>query len=355
MSTTTNRSYVMPPPNPTTETDATAELRIGIVGTGNVARRSYVPVLSSDPFVSLAYVNRTPAKAIAIAEEFGGEVLRSIAELAGWRPDTVFVLTSERDRYDAAMSLLECGVPRLFFEKPLVARYGQAHVCEEDFVAAREILARAKAARCETAMVFNYRFLDQSMLAKRLVAERELGRATAAMGLVHYACWSHCIDLVHHFAGPIAETVAMESKGSRQGGGIDATDLSAAFRTERDASGSLIGTAALPWGFPLFELTISYERGRIHLRGLDGEMELLDDALGRHERFTVPSQRSRWDQYEASFGKSIRAYIASLRSAQPPPVPGLAGLLELQVEAGMRRSIAQGRPVVLAAEFPLAP
>jgi hypothetical protein len=35
-------------------------------------------------------------------------------------------------------------------------------------------------------------------------------------------------------------------------------------------------------------------------------------------------------------------------------VPGRFGLLELQVEAGLKRSIAQGRPVALAEEFPLA-
>jgi len=34
-------------------------------------------------------------------------------------------------------------------------------------------------------------------------------------------------------------------------------------------------------------------------------------------------------------------------------VPGLAGLLELQVEAGLRRSITEGRPVRLAEELPL--
>jgi hypothetical protein len=35
-------------------------------------------------------------------------------------------------------------------------------------------------------------------------------------------------------------------------------------------------------------------------------------------------------------------------------VPGHFGLLELQVEAGLKRSIAQGRPVVLDEELPLS-
>jgi hypothetical protein len=34
-------------------------------------------------------------------------------------------------------------------------------------------------------------------------------------------------------------------------------------------------------------------------------------------------------------------------------VPGLAGLEELQFEAALRRSIAEGRPVEVQEEFPL--
>ena len=37
--------------------------------------------------------------------------------------------------------------------------------------------------------------------------------------------------------------------------------------------------------------------------------------------------------------------------AEAPPVPGMAGLQELQFEAALKRSIAQGRPVDVAREF----
>jgi hypothetical protein len=43
----------------------------------------------------------------------------------------------------------------------------------------------------------------------------------------------------------------------------------------------------------------------------------------------------------------------SLRQRTAPPVPGLDGLRELQVEAALRRSIRERRPVNLAREFPL--
>ena len=54
-----------------------------------------------------------------------------------------------------------------------------------------------------------------------------------------------------------------------------------------------------------------------------------------------------------SFKKAIGAYVQSLRDSKPPPVPGIEGLLELQAEAGLKRSIAQRRPVRLNEEFPV--
>ena len=51
---------------------------------------------------------------------------------------------------------------------------------------------------------------------------------------------------------------------------------------------------------------------------------------------------------------SINAYLDSIRAGDPPPVPGLAGLRELQFEAAIKRSIAQGAPVVLDEVFPLS-
>jgi predicted dehydrogenase len=330
-----------------------ANLKVAIVGTGNVARSNYLPVLSKQRDVSLAYVNRTRAKAEACATDFGGEVFGSPSDVAAWEPDTVLVLTREMDRLDAASALLDTGVKRLFFEKPLVAREGQEHVTEQDFADARSLLDRARNQGCETAMVFNYRFLEHSLLATRLIAERDLGRVLNVTALVHYACWSHCIDLVHALAGPVAEITALSGETVHEWGSMQARDVTAALRTVGDATGTLIGTTTLTWEHPLFEMTFGLERGRIRFQDLDGDMEVMD--AGRHtvERYSISRDRSRWDQYRNSFARSITAYLDAIRQDQPPPVPGQTGLLELQVEAGLRRSIADRRPVVLADDFPL--
>jgi len=327
-------------------------LKIGIIGTGNVAIRNYLPCLAAEEDVELGYFSRTRSKADEAVAYFGGTVHDTVDGLVDWSPDAVMVLTKETDRFQASMALLACKPRRVFFEKPLVAANGQEDVREDDFSAGREILTKAAEIDCETAMVFNYRFFDHPLLAKQIISERGFGQVTNVIGLVHYACWSHAIDLVHHFGDPLVELTALQSE-TVKGDKMAARDVTASFRTASDGTGTLIGTSALNWRFPLFELTMNFEGGRIHIRDLDGDMEVLDHKTGRHEVYSVSRDRSRWDQYHDSFAKSTLAYLASIRKGQPPPVPGLAGLQELQVESAIKRSIREGRPVDVQSEFSL--
>jgi predicted dehydrogenase len=203
---------------------------------------------------------------------------------------------------------------------------------------------------CETAIVFNYRFFEQTMRAKAAVAERGLGRVTNVTGLVHFACWSHCIDLVRFFAGEVAEIAGIAGAVHRSAElGVEAPDVTAGFVTESGASGSIVGTLAMGWAQPLYELTFTFERGRIHMRDLDGTLEILEG--GRHEAVSLVRDRSRWDAYRDSFRKAVGAYVKSLREKTPPPVGGVEGLRELQVEAALRRSVAERRVVRVQEEF----
>jgi len=329
-------------------------MKIAIVGTGNVAKRNYLPVLAEQDDVELHCYNRTASKAADVAEEFGGRAAADMEDLMAQEPDAVLVLTGETQRYEATQAVLAHSPKRLFFEKPLVAAQGQANVTVEDFFQGRELLAAADAAGCETAMVFNYRFFDQTLLARKIVKERGFGRVLNFTGLVHYCTWSHCIDLLHHFAGPVADVTALCGKTAYLFGEDEATDVTAAFVTADGATGTILGTQAPPVKFPLYELTLNFENGRLHMRDLDGTMEVLDYRRPFHEVHAMTRDTSRWDQYRASFRKSIEAYLESIRNGEPPPVPGVAGLRELQFEAGLKRSAAEGRPVNLTEEFPLS-
>lgn len=328
-------------------------IKLAIIGTGKVAREQYVPFLATQPDVVLGYWNRDARKARQIAQQFPGEYFATLQDAADWKPTAALVLTSEMARHDISRTLIEAGIPKIFFEKPLVAAAGQAHVTEADFVQGKSLLALAKAKGCETAMVFNYRFFDQTLAAKAAIGRHNLGQVTNITGLVHFACWSHAIDLIRHFAGDIAEITAFGGSLTHASNElqIKATDVAAAFLTGGGASGTIVGTLAMQWQQPLYELTFTFERGRIHMRDLDGTLEIL--AGPAHESTSLVRHTSRWHQYDESFKKAVGAYVQSLRENKPPPVPGIDGLLELQFEAALKRSIAQRRPVRLREEFPI--
>lgn len=330
-------------------------LRIAVVGTGGVAQRNYLPFLAAQPDVAIACYNRTHDKAEQAAREFGGKAFPTLAALVAWKPTAALVLTAETCRHEVGAELIERGVSRVFFEKPLVAVNGQARVEEGDFFKGRELLELAASRKCETAMVFNYRFFDQSLAARELVRSRKLGKVIGVAAQVHYACWSHVIDLIHHFAGGVKEITALSGPVERTGDRVGtAKDVTAAFVTDGGAAGTIIGTAGMKWQHPLYELTFTFENGRLHLRDLDGTLEILDGARQHHETISFVRDASRWANYDESFRKALGAYLDSLRRGSPPPVPGIDGLRELQVEAALKRSIKERRPVLLGKEFPLS-
>ena len=329
-------------------------LKVAVVGTGKVAAQNYLPYLVQHQDIALSYYNRSRDKAEAVAQQFGGRVAPTLADLVADDPDTVLVLTRETDRYQVTRELLELRPRRLFFEKPLVAQAGQADVTEDDFVKGHDLLARAQAAGVETAMVFNYRFFEQTKKASELITAHNFGQPVHFTGLVHYACWSHCIDLVLAFMGPAATITALAAPVARPCMGTDnVRDVTAAVQMANGATGTIIGTCSIDFKLPLYELTLAFERGRLTMRDLDGDLELIDYSSERHTVHALSRNVSRWDQYRASFGKAVNAYLETVRAGTPPPVPGLAGLQELQFEAALKRSIAQGAPIHLADTFPI--
>jgi predicted dehydrogenase len=331
-------------------------VEVAVVGTGKVAEGNYLPALLRHDDLSITCYSRTPERSEAVGKRFGVQVVTSLDDLFARQPEAVFVLTGEQERLSATRALLPYQPKRLFLEKPLVARNGQANVVVEDFWDGKSLLEQAQEAGTEVAMVFNYRFFDQTQRALRLIEERSFGPAVTVVALSHYATWSHVIDLITLFGGRVRQISGQQGRLIRAHPETgSAPDVSASFLLGEAATGTLLGTNGLDWNFPLFELIVSFEGGRIHLRGLDQEMEVLDYRNEIHETFTPSRETSRWDKYNQSFDKSVSAYLESVRNQSPPPVPGVAGLRELQFEASLKLSIAENRPVALDEEFPIDP
>lgn len=324
-------------------------LKIAILGTGSVARQSYLPYLSKRRDVRLSYYSRTRTKAETCAKDFGGLATGSVEQLMADDPDAVLVLTHETQRYEATKSLINYHPRRVFFEKPLVAQDGQANVKEADFFQAQEMLQMLHEAGTETAMVFNYRFFDQTQTAKRIITERRFGNLIQAALMINYACWSHCIDLLHSFGGQAAWISAIAGKTQYQ----EAVDVSGSFQLENNASGTILGTSGMNFDFSLYEMHLNFENGSLHFSDLDGALEVYDNSRRYRETHNLTTHYSRWAQYTASFEKSLSAYLSSIEQGTPPPIPGRAGLEELQFEAALRRSITQKRPVEVQKDFPI--
>ena len=328
-------------------------MEIAIIGAGKVAERNYLPALLRHKDVSVTCYSRTAERSEEMGRKFGVRSARTLDEVFERQPDALLVLTREQQRLQASQPLLAFKPRRIFFEKPLVAAAGQAHVSEQDFWDGKALLEQAQAAGAETAMVFNYRFFDQIQRAKQIVQERNFGETISVMAMTHYACWSHCIDLILEFGGPLQEISAQQGTRPAPFESGEAFDLAASFRLGKNATGTLIGTSAMNWNFPLFELTFNFEGGRIHVRDLDQTMEVLDYRTTVHEVIAPSRNESRWDKYNQSFQKSVDAYLESIRAGAPPPVPGIAGLRELQFEVSLKKSVAEHRLILPNQEFPI--
>ncbi len=92
-------------------------IHIAVVGVGKVAVQNYLPALVNHGDVHLHYYNRTPEKAIAAAQQFGGEAAATVEALMAANPDTVLVLTKETTRAEITESTVGlCAQTHLFRE-----------------------------------------------------------------------------------------------------------------------------------------------------------------------------------------------------------------------------------------------
>lgn len=331
-----------------------SKIKVALVGIGSVAVKNYLPYLSSREDVELLLYSRTANKARQAAETFKARAFENVESLLAEKPDTVMILTMEDQRAAVAAQILPLKPKRVFFEKPLTAENGQANMNENDFLVGRKIIETARQNGTQTAMMFNYRYFTQSQKAKEIIRQRSFGKLRQVQALVHYACWSHAIDLIHSFAGPVKTITALGGTETYEHNVIRGTDKTAAFITEAGATGSIIGTVGLDFAMPLYDLDLRFEGGRIHLRCLDDAMEVMDHRSGQIETYAPHRNGSRWNHYDASFVHALADYLDSLKNDCEAPVTGMDGLRELQFEAAMIRSIRTGSSVDLNESFPLS-
>src|ERR1041385_9225175 len=109
-----------------THIDGENRMEIGLIGVGKVAQDNYIPTLLRHEDVSLTCYSRSPSRTEAVAEKFGIRPAWTLDEVFERQPEVVFVLTHVEQHLDSTQSLLPFKPKRLFLEKPLVAKQGQA-------------------------------------------------------------------------------------------------------------------------------------------------------------------------------------------------------------------------------------
>jgi virulence factor len=183
------------------------QVRVGLVGAGNVARVGHLPALSAMPEVVLAGVVTDPAvEAEAIARRWGFERAYPDADamIGDARLDALYVLTPKGLHVPFIERGLAAGLP-MFCEKPLATTSDDAWRLAEAAVAREQLLQ----------VGFNRRFAEVYRIARDevlghspmfLVAQKHRPDHFYRMTLENLI---HMIDLVRWFGGDVADVHAI--------------------------------------------------------------------------------------------------------------------------------------------------
>ena len=161
------------------------------------------------------------------------------------------------------------------------------------------------------------------------------------------------IDLLLSFSGGVTGIAGCSSENIFRSGLEPAYDIAGSFRTANGGSGTSLGTAGTDFRHPLYNVTLSFERGIAVFSDLDASLTVYENGEDDAVTYSLNSNKSRWDRYSVSFERSIGAYLENMNKGLPPLVTGMDGLRELQFEAALRCAATQGKYIELNKEFSL--
>jgi predicted dehydrogenase len=148
-----------------------SKLRMGIIGVGGIAQNRHIPTfLKMDEKVTITAisdVNEETAK--MVGQKFGiNNVYAHYADMFE-HVDAVTICTPNKFHAEITIAALEAGL-HVFCEKPMAMRPDE---CEAMVIAAEK-------SGKQLAIAYHYRFMKESVAAKRLVDADEIGRPIVA-------------------------------------------------------------------------------------------------------------------------------------------------------------------------------
>ncbi|MFE2211121.1 Stf0 family sulfotransferase [Streptomyces canus] len=187
--------------------------RIGIIGTGDIARKVYLPLLTGNPEVEIvALASRTRDKAEALARKYRLDtVVINVEEVLRRRPDIVFVHASTSAHFELVRACLDSGT-HVYVDKPLSESFDETYRLEQQARAQGLLLAVgfnrrfAPMVRAAVEAVPNPSIIISEKHRMPLRPSRPFG--TVYNDLIHaidLACWAGSIPtdmVVQGSAGP---------------------------------------------------------------------------------------------------------------------------------------------------------
>lgn len=148
-----------------------SQLRMGIIGVGGIAQNRHIPTFLKMPekvkITAISDVNEATAR--MVGEKFGiANVYAHYADMFE-HVDAVTICTPNKFHAEITIAALEAGL-HVFCEKPMAMRPDE---CEA-------MIAAAEKSGKQLAIAYHYRFMKESVAAKRLVDADEIGRPIVA-------------------------------------------------------------------------------------------------------------------------------------------------------------------------------
>jgi predicted dehydrogenase len=326
-------------------------LRIGIAGCGRAARIHLDRLLALDSvaIVGCADSDRTSAEAMAQKIAQRGHFAETVVFadhrelLRRLHPDALFVFTPHIWHYRMAMDALQAGC-HVFVEKPLSTNMQEA----------ADIVGLARGRALKVAVGHQYRLCPSLMEARRLLAERSIGRlvlVTAALaqpwlarqvgpendwrydrkvagGGILADTGDHLIDTLLWTTGRAAKEVYAVQ--SCQDSGLD-TVTAAAIRLSDDTPASIAVSGLSPGS--TFELNFFGVGGC--LRATDSTLEIMDAVESSRRPVTLPEPYSSIDA----------DFVAAVVQDGQPCCPAEEALETVRLLEAVGRSAATGKAV----------
>ncbi|MGD6776412.1 Gfo/Idh/MocA family protein [Sutcliffiella horikoshii] len=148
-----------------------SQLRMGIIGVGGIAQNRHIPTFlkmsEKVTITAISDVNEETAR--MVGEKFGiANVYAHYADMFE-HVDAVTICTPNKFHAEITIAALEAGL-HVFCEKPMAMRPDE---CEA-------MMAAAEKSGKQLAIAYHYRFMKESVAAKRMVDADEIGRPIVA-------------------------------------------------------------------------------------------------------------------------------------------------------------------------------